>query len=117
MWMEDITGIESDAEGEQASEPIDGVNNTVQSRSVTIEDIEDEEMPGICQPGRKYGRCTTKFERLQAEKMESHKEAWAPFSSVDEWSLAKWMISSGLSQTEIDKFLKLKLVSDNETER
>jgi hypothetical protein len=118
MWMEDMTNVtESEAEGKQGSDHVDDANNTAERRHVTVEDVEDKEMPGICKPGRKYGRCTTKFERLQAAKTESHEEAWLPFSSIDEWCLVKWMIMSGLSQTEIEKLLKLKLVSDNETKR
>ncbi|KAI0696250.1 hypothetical protein BC835DRAFT_1214307, partial [Cytidiella melzeri] len=36
---------------------------------------------------------------------------WAPFISGEEWGLAQWLMSSGLSQSEINKYLKLDMVS------
>lgn len=36
---------------------------------------------------------------------------WAPFQSSDEWKLAKWLSTSGLSQTSINEFLQLPIVS------
>ncbi|EKM50595.1 uncharacterized protein PHACADRAFT_66817, partial [Phanerochaete carnosa HHB-10118-sp] len=31
-----------------------------------------------------------------------------PFKDAEEWELAKWLLTSGLSQKKIDKFLKLE---------
>lgn len=42
--------------------------------------------------------------------MEDGKAPWAPFESEEEWALAKWLMTSGTSQTKIDEFLKLKTV-------
>ncbi|KAI0699580.1 hypothetical protein BC835DRAFT_1252427, partial [Cytidiella melzeri] len=33
---------------------------------------------------------------------------WAPFASEEKWGLAQWEMSSGLSQSKIDRFLKLQ---------
>ncbi|KAJ7875486.1 hypothetical protein B0H14DRAFT_3083210 [Mycena olivaceomarginata] len=33
---------------------------------------------------------------------------WQPFDSGDEWELAHWLMTSGLSNASIDKYLKLK---------
>ncbi|KAF8799293.1 hypothetical protein BYT27DRAFT_7040688, partial [Phlegmacium glaucopus] len=35
---------------------------------------------------------------------------WAPFESEDEWELARWLMTSGVSQTKIDSFLKLNKI-------
>ncbi|OCH83919.1 hypothetical protein OBBRIDRAFT_815665 [Obba rivulosa] len=43
-----------------------------------------------------------------AEKQEP---PWAPFDSWDEWELARWLLTSGLTQKAIDDFLKLHIVS------
>ena len=36
--------------------------------------------------------------------------AWTLFKSLADWELSRWLVQSGVSQREIDKFLKLKLV-------
>ncbi|KAI0691896.1 hypothetical protein BC835DRAFT_1407173 [Cytidiella melzeri] len=36
----------------------------------------------------------------------------APFASEEEWGLAQWMMSSRLSQSKIDKFLKLQITQN-----
>ena len=38
-------------------------------------------------------------------------ELWSPFSNEEEWELAKWLTTSGVSQARIDEFLKLSIVS------
>lgn len=35
---------------------------------------------------------------------------FGPFENCDEWGLASWLMQSGASQMEIDKFLKLNIV-------
>jgi hypothetical protein len=35
---------------------------------------------------------------------------WAPFETEEEWELAKWLMTSGVSQKKTDSFLKLKTV-------
>lgn len=37
---------------------------------------------------------------------------WDPFSSWDEWELAKWLAVEGISKSAVDEFLKLKIVSE-----
>ncbi|KAI0642010.1 hypothetical protein C8Q79DRAFT_891571, partial [Trametes meyenii] len=53
----------------------------------------------------------TEFERIQREKNERNETPWAPFESREEWELAKWLATTGLTQTDIGKFLDLKIVS------
>ncbi|KAI0684573.1 hypothetical protein BC835DRAFT_1409120 [Cytidiella melzeri] len=37
---------------------------------------------------------------------------WAPFINGEEWGLAQWLMSSGLSQSKIDKYLKLDMAQN-----
>lgn len=85
---------------------------------VTVEEIEDEDdrgrqnwiedYPGTA--GSVLEQCQTKFQEWRKAQMEDGKAPWAPFESEEEWALAKWLMTSGTSQTKIDEFLKLKTV-------
>jgi hypothetical protein len=51
------------------------------------------------------------FEQHLDEQKKAGDAPWAPFESEDEWELARWLITSGVSQTKMDSFLKLNKVS------
>jgi hypothetical protein len=110
LWMEDFT-YTRDPDLLSENMPVDGVINATEQPSKAIKDANSKAIPGNCQPGRTYGRCTTKFEQYKAERREENGEPWSPFADLDKWCLAEWMVKSGLSQTEINKFLKLNIVS------
>jgi hypothetical protein len=60
------------------------------------------------------GKGKTLFEEIHERQMRegaNEGKPWAPFASAEEWGLAKWLMTSGLSQSEIDKYLKLSIVS------
>lgn len=48
---------------------------------------------------------------MRDERLTGHLDYWGGFGSEEHWELARWMLKSGLSQGQIDKFLKLKIVS------
>ncbi|KAJ6545182.1 hypothetical protein B0H19DRAFT_844804, partial [Mycena capillaripes] len=48
------------------------------------------------------------FEKLREEQKTKGHAPWEPFESQDEWELAQWLMTSGLSNKKIDKYLKLK---------
>ncbi|KAJ7460517.1 hypothetical protein B0H11DRAFT_1736610, partial [Mycena galericulata] len=52
----------------------------------------------------------TQFEKLREEKTTAGRAPWEPFESEDERQLARWLVTSGTSQTKVDEFLKLKKV-------
>lgn len=52
----------------------------------------------------------TRFEKIRGAQQRAGNAAWAPFSSLADWELSRWLIQSGVSQREIDKFLKLEAV-------
>jgi hypothetical protein len=78
--------------------------------AVTVEDA-DEDMDKPLLFGATYGRCSTRFEWLKAAQVDRGEKPCGPFPDFDEWCLAEWMVHSGLSQKEIDKYLKLEMVS------
>lgn len=88
------------------------------SKRARVEEIEDEEAPGKTRwtepfpfpAGTILGRAPTRFEAVRAEQTASGDAPWAPFESEDEWELVRWMMQSGISQKQTDKFLKLKKV-------
>ena len=55
-------------------------------------------------------RLETQFERIQRAQQHAGDVAWAPFSSLADWELSRWLVQSGVSQREINKFLKLDSV-------
>lgn len=50
------------------------------------------------------------FEHHLDEQKKAGDAPWAPFESEDEWELARWLITSGVSQSKMDSFLKLNKV-------
>lgn len=89
-------------------------------RRVIIEEVEDEE-GGIAEPWTAetfptpvavdLGKGTTHFEDLRAEQEGQGLPAEAPFEDGEEWGLAKWLLRQA-TQTGIDEFLKLPIVSE-----
>jgi hypothetical protein len=85
----------------------------------TIEEVPDEDecftqdFPAAFQAGAVFEKCKTEFEKLQAEQKTGGQAPWYPFESEEEWDLAQWLMTSGLSQSKTDDFLKLKKVRTN----
>ena len=51
----------------------------------------------------------TRFEKQCEEDKTNGKPCWEPFSSQDEWELARWLINN-VNQKVTDKYLKLPMV-------
>ncbi|KAK0226864.1 hypothetical protein EDD85DRAFT_958654 [Armillaria nabsnona] len=95
---------------------------------VTIEDIEDEgdtppsswsrdslvfvDYPDAGAEIEGAGEGETTFERIRREKQKRGEEVWAPFKSHEEWELARWLMMSGVSQADIDRFAKLGVIQE-----
>ncbi|KAG6825409.1 hypothetical protein H0H92_003787 [Tricholoma furcatifolium] len=69
-----------------------------------------EQYPG--EAGNIYGTCKTTFQKLQCKQEAAGLQPWAPFANESEWELARWLMTSGVSQTKMDAFLKLKSIRD-----
>ena len=50
------------------------------------------------------------FEQLKERQDSLGEEPWAPYSSIEDWDYARWIMESGLSQRQINSMLKLDIV-------
>ncbi|KAJ7438105.1 hypothetical protein B0H11DRAFT_1884753 [Mycena galericulata] len=80
----------------------------------TVEEVPDEDnrltqdFPAKFHAGAILEQCKTQFEKLREEQKAGGCEPWHPFESEEEWELARWMMTSGLSHSKTDDYLKLK---------
>ncbi|KAI0354675.1 hypothetical protein OH77DRAFT_1383278, partial [Trametes cingulata] len=91
------------------------------SKRVRIEEVEDDEPGGLPRrpwiedfpraAGVSLAHAETAFEKLRrvGEEREdgSARGPWYPFQSKEEWEVARWLLTSGLTQEGIDQYLKL----------
>ncbi|KDQ12077.1 hypothetical protein BOTBODRAFT_176838 [Botryobasidium botryosum FD-172 SS1] len=66
--------------------------------------------PSSQEAGKVFGKGSTSFERRYKKQTEAGEKPWAPFASAAEAEYANWLVSSGMSQKEIDNHLKLAIV-------
>ncbi|KAJ7725295.1 hypothetical protein DFH07DRAFT_758708 [Mycena maculata] len=84
----------------------------------TVEEVEDEDArwvqdyPEEKEAGVPLEKCKTFFEKYRADQKREGHAPWYPFESKEEWELARWLMTSGLSQKKTDEFLKLKSVRE-----
>jgi hypothetical protein len=63
--------------------------------------------------GRIYGKGETRWERERKRNKEMHGgNYWAMWETEDEWESAKWMATTKVSQSSINRLLKTKRVSN-----
>jgi hypothetical protein len=65
--------------------------------------------------GITYGRTTSFMDRFNSDQHSGSRveNVYYPFAGKDEWELASFLHSSGLSMRKVDDFLKLKMVITN----
>ncbi len=105
---------------EVPSAPSADSNVPRQVRAVTVEEVPDIEEGGLPRKawvedfptaaGTPLSTSETSFERIHKAKKATD-SLWAPFNDEDEWHLAHWLVTSGLTQSDVEKFLKLNIVS------
>jgi hypothetical protein len=63
--------------------------------------------------GSVYGRGETFMDQCNTDKFTEKRKRhlYYPFASRDEWELASFLLRSRLSMADVDRFLKLELVS------
>jgi len=116
--MDDLQALEEAGRHLRESLPstseidIDKSPPTLSIRSMQLQDGAE----GVyCQPypnpaGTSYGTGQTRFDILHEEQRAGRMAQMGPFADIEEWELAKWLVSCGASQSEIDRFLKLNIV-------
>ncbi|OBZ67180.1 hypothetical protein A0H81_13050 [Grifola frondosa] len=109
-------GHQSPPQGDTTDSP--ELHNTT-GRQTRVEEVEDEEPGGL--PKRPwiedfpllaaevFGQASTQFEDIHAEKHTAGEDQWAPFADREEWELAEWLMTTGISQEAIDSYLKLPI--------
>lgn len=60
--------------------------------------------------GIPIGEGVSCFEKWRRDQKKRNEPPWSPFKSREEWELARWLITSGVSQRKIDALLELKMV-------
>lgn len=125
--VEDQSRSSVDMDFQMYTEDLERSPDTPMSRRASMEEIDEEEAGGLpkqpyvdlaaADEVRTYGRGQTAFEAIderqgrRARAQGTAHNPWAPFANDEEWGLSKWLLSSGLSQKAIDRYLKLKYVS------
>ena len=90
-------------------EDLHQIDQDVQIEDLPEEDLVHEEFPGLA--GQPIGSSQTTFETMRNQQHKGQLGDYGPFMNQADWDLATWLMDSGASQTDIDKFLKLDVVS------
>lgn len=88
-----------------------------QHRYVSLEEIPDEDLVTDAvidyhpYAGAVYeGVYPMAWEQRRAADVDAKREPWHSFNSMEDWDVAKWLMTSGVSQAEMNKFLQLAKV-------
>lgn len=88
-------------------------------RGVTVEEIVDDEVGQSYyarefskeqEAGATFGEAPTTFEVIRDEQILKGAEILGPFSTEEEWQLAKWLIKN-VGHNQAEEFLHLPIVS------
>ncbi|KAG6808244.1 hypothetical protein H0H92_004752 [Tricholoma furcatifolium] len=70
-----------------------------------------EDYPEAAGAGATYGDCTNSFNAHYEKQKRRGESPWSPFSSYEDWQLAQWLMTAGVSQTKIDDLLALPSIA------
>jgi hypothetical protein len=79
---------------------------------IKMDIVFEDFIPPAGEPRPKSAEMRSGFEQLRDEQLSKGEQPWFPFTSVEDWDYARWIMESGLSQMEINKMLKLDIVSE-----
>jgi len=121
-----VENVDDDDDVAASRKPLeDQATPSSSNKRARVEDVDDDDNVPAASTQPKSGRWAENFPRPAGtpkgrglssfEKFRNAQEAnsdspWAPFESKDDWELARWLITSGVSQTKINDFLKLGMV-------
>ncbi|KAJ7737978.1 hypothetical protein B0H16DRAFT_1466005 [Mycena metata] len=104
-WFEDTNW--QDAESDDETHPAVDTN-----KRATVKEAKDEDarwiqpFPEQRKAGAILSRCKTGFETYRELQRQAGCAPWEPFESEDEWEMAHWLMTSGLSQKKVYEYLK-----------
>jgi hypothetical protein len=75
----------------------------------------DEFDPPAGVPRARPVNMSNEFEHLRQNQRLSGSQPWTPFSLIEDWDYARWIMNSDLSQRQIDEMLALDFVSKTRT--
>ncbi|KAG8948908.1 hypothetical protein FRC03_000539 [Tulasnella sp. 419] len=58
------------------------------------------------------GKGSLPFPAYREVQSKAGHKPWFPFDNREEWELAEWFTTSGVSQTDIDRYLKMKITRE-----
>ncbi|KAL1751665.1 hypothetical protein FB107DRAFT_221536 [Schizophyllum commune] len=85
-----------------------GNEDITMHKTVFVEEYPDKKAGAPCRREQEQ----TVFEKIRQRQEELGLPAWGNFASMGEWEQAEWLMTSGLSHTKIDRYLKLSSVRD-----
>lgn len=115
----DIAPPEND---EPSAEHVDLSSPQPPSKRARVEEVEDEEAGGLPKDpfvrwdqaaGRTFGTGKTLYAQIEEEREKKGLPgaSWKPWDGGEEWDLVKWLLACGISQQDLDRYIKLKIVS------
>ncbi|KAF8982941.1 hypothetical protein BDQ17DRAFT_1437652 [Cyathus striatus] len=116
-WECDTNTAESNRHSKRArvEEDEDDEGDSDGEGSAGEENLFIKDFPQKFGAGIPKGHATTAFETLHNTQREMGRPPWHPFDSEEEWELAQWLITSGISQKKLGQFLNLQLISYTNT--
>ena len=120
-----VEDVDDDDDVAASRKPLeDQATPSSSNKRARVEDVDDDDdVAASTQPksgcwaenfprpaGTPKGRGLSSFEKFQNAQEANSDSPWALFESKDDWELARWLITSGVSQTKINDFLKLGMV-------
>ncbi|OBZ67720.1 hypothetical protein A0H81_12089 [Grifola frondosa] len=116
--------IEENSESRTNLHPASSASEDASHR-VRVEEVEDEEAGGLpkkpwvkdfpTEAASILDHRKTSFETIRDQKGEAGDSSWAPFTCKEEWELAKWLMSTGLSQNAVRITSRCQLYTQNRT--
>jgi len=78
---------------------------------VKMDIVFEDFAPPAGEPRPNVATMRSDFERLKDKQNAMREQPWSPFSSVEDWDYARWIMGSNLSHEKMNSMLNLDIVS------
>lgn len=111
--MEPQHGTADTTRSTSSAAPAENESTTIPTQSSNPSDsVLVEDFVGA---GKVLGRGNNIFSSLWEMQCKADEPPWAPFPKLEDWELAEWIVSSGVSQEKVERYLKLDIVCYSKT--